>query len=32
MYVDGCVRLPVPKEQLKTYRQLARRAGRVWRE
>jgi uncharacterized protein YbaA (DUF1428 family) len=30
-YVDGYV-LPVPKKSLKTYRRLAREAGRIWRE
>jgi uncharacterized protein YbaA (DUF1428 family) len=31
MYVDGFV-LPVPQDQLQTYRKLARKAGKVWRE
>jgi uncharacterized protein YbaA (DUF1428 family) len=30
-YVDGFV-LPVPKKNLKTYRSLAKKAGKVWRE
>jgi uncharacterized protein YbaA (DUF1428 family) len=30
-YVDGFV-LPVPKKNLKAYRRLARKAGRIWRE
>jgi uncharacterized protein YbaA (DUF1428 family) len=30
-YVDGYV-LPVPKKHLKTYKRIARLAGRVWRE
>jgi uncharacterized protein YbaA (DUF1428 family) len=30
-YVDGFV-LPVPKKNLGTYRRLARKAGKVWRE
>jgi uncharacterized protein YbaA (DUF1428 family) len=30
-YVDGYV-LPVPKKHLKTYRAIARKAGKVWRE
>ena len=30
-YVDGFV-LPVPKENLEAYRQMARHAGDVWRE
>ena len=30
-YVDGFV-LPVPKKHLETYRRLARKAGKVWRE
>ena len=30
-YVDGYV-LPVPKKSLKTYRRMAREAGRIWRE
>jgi uncharacterized protein YbaA (DUF1428 family) len=30
-YVDGFV-LPIPKKKLPAYRQMARRAGRVWRE
>jgi uncharacterized protein YbaA (DUF1428 family) len=29
--VDGFV-LPVPRKHLETYRRIARRAGRVWRE
>lgn len=30
-YVDGFV-LPVPKKNLEAYRQLARKAGKVWRD
>ncbi|MGH8513393.1 MAG: DUF1428 domain-containing protein [Gammaproteobacteria bacterium] len=30
-YVDGFV-LPVPKDNMDAYRQLARRAGEIWRE
>ena len=30
-YVDGFI-VPVPKRKLATYRALARRAGKVWRE
>ena len=30
-YVDGYV-LPVPKKNLRTYRRIARKAGRIWRE
>lgn len=30
-YVDGFL-LAVPKRKLETYRSLARKAGRVWRE
>jgi uncharacterized protein YbaA (DUF1428 family) len=30
-YVDGFV-LPVPKKNIETYRQIARKAGKVWRE
>src|SRR5262245_66182283 len=30
-YVDGFV-LPVPKKKLATYRRMAQRAGKVWRE
>jgi uncharacterized protein YbaA (DUF1428 family) len=30
-YVDGYV-LPVPKKNLETYRRMARKAGKVWRE
>jgi uncharacterized protein YbaA (DUF1428 family) len=30
-YVDGFV-LPVPKRNLKTYRRLATKAGKIWRE
>lgn len=30
-YVDGYV-LPVPKKNLQTYRRMAQKAGRVWRE
>jgi uncharacterized protein YbaA (DUF1428 family) len=30
-YVDGFV-LPLPKRNLKTYRRLATKAGRIWRE
>src|SRR2546422_1255187 len=30
-YVDGYV-LPVPKKNLRTYRTLAQKAGRIWRE
>ena len=30
-YVDGFV-LPVPKKHLKTYRSIAQKAGKIWRE
>ena len=30
-YVDGFV-LPVPKKKLKTYRSIAQKAGKIWRE
>lgn len=30
-YVDGFV-LPIPKKHLETYRRLARKAGKVWKE
>ena len=30
-YVDGFV-LPVPKENLQTYRRIAQQAGKIWRE
>ena len=30
-YVDGFV-LPVPKKNIETYRQIARKAGKVWRD
>lgn len=30
-YVDGYV-LPVPKKNLQTYRRMAQKAGRIWRE
>ena len=30
-YVDGFL-LPVPKKNLKTYQQLSRKAGKVWRD
>jgi uncharacterized protein YbaA (DUF1428 family) len=30
-YVDGYV-LPVPKKNLPTYRRIARKAGKIWRE
>jgi uncharacterized protein YbaA (DUF1428 family) len=30
-YVDGFV-LPVPKKSVESYRRMARRAGKVWRE
>ena len=30
-YVDGFV-LPLPKRKLKTYRRLATKAGKIWRE
>ena len=30
-YVDGFL-LPVPRKKLEAYRQIARKAGRVWRE
>jgi uncharacterized protein YbaA (DUF1428 family) len=30
-YVDGYV-LPVPKKNLKTYRRMATKAGKIWRE
>ena len=31
IYVDGFV-LPVPKKNLATYRTMARKAGKIWRE
>ena len=31
MYVDGFV-LPVPEKNLKAYRAIARKAGKIWRE
>lgn len=31
MYVDGFV-LPVPKKNLKAYFQMAKKAGKIWRE
>jgi len=31
MYVDGFV-LPVPKKNLESYRRMAQRAGRIWRQ
>ena len=31
VYVDGFV-LPVPKKNLKAYRKMARKAGKVWME
>ena len=31
MYVDGFV-VPVPKKNLKAYRAMSRKAGRVWRD
>jgi uncharacterized protein YbaA (DUF1428 family) len=31
MYVDGFV-LPIPSKQAASYRRMARRAGKVWRE
>jgi uncharacterized protein YbaA (DUF1428 family) len=31
MYVDGFV-LPIPKKNVEVYRQIARAAGRVWKE
>ena len=31
LYVDGYL-LPVPKKNLKLYRRIARRAGKVWRD
>jgi uncharacterized protein YbaA (DUF1428 family) len=30
-YIDGFV-LPVPKKNVKAYRRMARRAGKIWRE
>jgi uncharacterized protein YbaA (DUF1428 family) len=30
-YVDGFV-IPVPKKKLATYRRMARKAGKIWRE
>jgi len=30
-YVDGFL-LPIPKRKVETYRRIARRAGRIWRE
>jgi uncharacterized protein YbaA (DUF1428 family) len=30
-YIDGFV-LPVPKKNLKAYRRMARKAGKIWRE
>lgn len=30
-YVDGYV-LPVPKRKIKTYRTIAKKAGKIWRE
>lgn len=30
-YVDGYV-LPLPKKNLETYRRMARKAGKIWRE
>lgn len=30
-YVDGFL-LPVPKKNISTYRRMARKAGRIWRE
>jgi uncharacterized protein YbaA (DUF1428 family) len=30
-YVDGFV-VPVPRKNIETYRQMARRAGKIWRE
>src|SRR6187549_4309151 len=30
-YVDGYV-LPVPKKNLQTYRRIAQKAGKIWRE
>ena len=30
-YVDGYL-LPVPKKKLDVYRQIAQKAGRIWRE
>jgi len=30
-YVDGYV-LPVPKKNLNTYRRIAQKAGKIWRE
>jgi Uncharacterized conserved protein len=30
-YVDGFI-IPVPKKQLKAYRQMALRAGKIWKE
>ncbi len=31
VYVDGYV-LPLPKKNVETYRQIARKAGKVWRD
>ncbi|HET7291686.1 MAG TPA: DUF1428 domain-containing protein [Vicinamibacteria bacterium] len=31
LYVDGFV-LPVPRRNLRAYRRIARKAGRIWRE
>jgi uncharacterized protein YbaA (DUF1428 family) len=31
MYVDGFV-VPVPKKKVEAYRQMARKAGKIWRE
>ena len=31
LYVDGFV-LPVPKKNVKAYRKIAQKAGRIWRE
>jgi uncharacterized protein YbaA (DUF1428 family) len=30
-YVDGFI-VPVPKKQLQVYRQMSRKAGKIWRE
>ncbi len=30
-YVDGFV-LPVPKKNIEAYREISRKAGKVWRE
>ena len=30
-YVDGFI-VPVPKKNLKAYRSMARKAGKIWRE